>query len=207
MEHLAQEADHKGAVQAPTISLPKGGGSIRGIGEKFGANPVTGTGSMSLPIATSSSRSGFGPQLALSYDSGLGNGPFGIGWNLSVPSITRKTDRGLPRYLDIEQSDVFILSGSEDLVPVLNNDGTRFEDSTSAPGFRIHRFRPRIEGLFARIECWTNINTGAIYWRSITRDNITTVYGKDNNSRVFDPADQHSANPSRVFSWLILREL
>ena len=32
------------AVSAPTISLPKGGGAIRGIGEKFAANPVTGTG-------------------------------------------------------------------------------------------------------------------------------------------------------------------
>jgi hypothetical protein len=27
----------------PTISLPKGGGAIRGMGEKFSANPVTGT--------------------------------------------------------------------------------------------------------------------------------------------------------------------
>lgn len=31
-------------VQPPTISLPKGGGVVRGIGEKFAANPVTGTG-------------------------------------------------------------------------------------------------------------------------------------------------------------------
>ena len=37
----------------PSISLPKGGGAGRGIGEKFAANPVTGTGSMSVPIATS----------------------------------------------------------------------------------------------------------------------------------------------------------
>jgi hypothetical protein len=55
-------------------NLPKGGGAIRGIGEKFAANPVTGTGSMSVPIATSPGRSGFEPQLALSYDSGAGNG-------------------------------------------------------------------------------------------------------------------------------------
>ncbi len=27
----------------PSISLPKGGGAIKGIGEKFAANPVTGT--------------------------------------------------------------------------------------------------------------------------------------------------------------------
>jgi hypothetical protein len=59
-----------GQVQAPSVSLPKGGGAIRGMGEKFAANPVTGTGSMSVPIATSPARSGFGPQLSLSYDSG-----------------------------------------------------------------------------------------------------------------------------------------
>src|SRR6266446_4994695 len=103
----------------PAISLPKGGGAIRGIGEKFAANPVTGTGSMSVPIATSPGRSGFGPQLSLSYDSGTGNGPFGFGWSLSISSITRKTDKGLPQYKDAEESDVFLLSGAEDLVPVL----------------------------------------------------------------------------------------
>ncbi|MCC6916988.1 SpvB/TcaC N-terminal domain-containing protein [Nitrosomonas sp.] len=112
----------------PQINLPKGGGAIHGIGEKFAANPVTGTGSMTIPIATSPGRSGFGPQLALSYDSGSGNGPFGFGWSLSLPSITRKTDKGLPQYLDAVDSDVFILSGAEDLVPVLQADGTRFRD-------------------------------------------------------------------------------
>jgi hypothetical protein len=83
-------------VHPPTISLPKGGGAIRGLGEKFAANPVTGTGSMSVPIATSPGRSGFGPQLSLSYDSGSGNSAFGFGWSLSLPAITRKTAKGLP---------------------------------------------------------------------------------------------------------------
>ena len=87
------EEDEKPS-SAPSISLPKGGGAIRGIGEKFAANPVTGTGSLSVPIVTSPGRSGFGPELSLSYDSGAGNGPFGLGWNLSLPSITRKTDKG-----------------------------------------------------------------------------------------------------------------
>jgi hypothetical protein len=91
-------------TRAPTLSLPKGGGAIRGIGEKFAANPVTETGSMSAPIYTSPGRSGFGPQLSLSYDSGAGNGPFGFVWGLSLPSITRKTDKGLPRYFDTDES-------------------------------------------------------------------------------------------------------
>src|SRR6478609_7907634 len=120
------------STSAPAIGLPKGGGAIRGIGEKFAASPVTGTGSMSVPIATSPGRSGFGPQLALTYDSGAGNGPFGFGWGLSLPSITRKTDKGLPQYLDAADSDVFILSGAEDLVPVYRQDadGTWVRDAS-----------------------------------------------------------------------------
>lgn len=75
------------AFHPPGINLPKGGGAIRGIGEKFAANSVTGTGSLSVPIATSPGRSDFGPQLSLSYDSGAGNGPFGFGWQLSLPGF------------------------------------------------------------------------------------------------------------------------
>ncbi len=106
------------ASTAPQLSLPKGGGAIRGIGETFTATQVTGTGSLSVPIATSPGRSGFGPQLSLAYESGAGNGPFGLGWSLSLPAITRRTDKGLPRY---DESDIFILSGAEDLVPVLED--------------------------------------------------------------------------------------
>lgn len=60
-------------VQFPSLELLKGGGAIQGIGEKFQANPVTGTGSMSVPITMSPGRGGFAPQLALSYDSGADN--------------------------------------------------------------------------------------------------------------------------------------
>ncbi|MGH8547893.1 MAG: SpvB/TcaC N-terminal domain-containing protein [Methylococcales bacterium] len=125
VDRLGGAPSGNSAFEAPSLSLPKGGGAIRGIGEKFGANPVTGTGSMTVPIATSPGRSGFGPQLSLSYDSGTGNGPFGFGWNLSLPSITRKTDKGLPKYQDAEESEAFILSGAEDLVPVLEKDANR----------------------------------------------------------------------------------
>ena len=70
---------------------------------------------------------------------------FGLGWGLSLPGIGRKTSHGVPRYRDTatpggEQADTFILSGAEDLVPV-----------AGAPAGRV-RYRPRTEGLFARIE-------------------------------------------------------
>jgi hypothetical protein len=114
-----KQRDQEFRVTAPQLNLPKGGGAIRGIGEKFAANPVTGTGSLTVPIYTSTGRSGFGPQLSLSYDSGSGNGPFGFGWSLGLPAITRKTDKGLPQYADSLESDIFILSGAEDLTPAL----------------------------------------------------------------------------------------
>jgi hypothetical protein len=135
-------SDDKFAAKAPQITLPKGGGAISGMGEKFAANPVTGTASMTVPLFTSPGRSGFGPQLSLSYDSGAGNGPFGFGWNLSVPSITRRTDKGLPKYFDSEESDIFILSGAEDLVPVLVNgtvgwERQPFDSPASEPGYGV----------------------------------------------------------------------
>jgi RHS repeat-associated protein len=204
-DKATSKSDGEQKPAAPSIALPKGGGAVRGIGEKFAANPVTGTGSMSVPIATSPGRAGFGPQLSLSYDSGAGNGPFGLGWNLSLPSITRKTDKGLPKYRDAEESDVFILSGAEDLVPVLLKNGNAWvceslpTRKVSDVKYRILRYRPRIEGLFARIERWTSLTDASdTFWRSISKDNITTWYGKTAASRIADPADS-----SRIFSWLI----
>src|SRR4051812_48674646 len=180
------------AIASPRVTLPKGGGAIRGIGEKFAANPVTGTGAMSVPIATSVGRSGFGPQLTLTYDSGSGNGPFGLGWSLSLPAITRKTDTGLPLYRDAEESDVFLLSGAEDLVPDLQPDA-------EIEGHSVRGYRPRVEGLFARIERWSRIGVpGDVHWRSVTRDNVLTSYGLDAGSRIADPLD-----PTRIFSWLV----
>ena len=111
-----QESDvNEGQIHAPVINLPKGGGAIRGIGEKFGRQSGHRHGlRCPVPIATSPGRAGFGPQLALAYDSGAGNGPFGLGWRLSSPAITRRTDKGLPRYLDGQgrapDSDILILS-------------------------------------------------------------------------------------------------
>src|SRR5215213_9662385 len=171
----------------PSISLPKGGGAIRGLGEKFAANPATGTGSLTVPIFTSPGRSGFGPQLSLAYHSSSGNGPFGFGWSLSLPSITRKTDKGLPKYQDAEESDVFILSGAEDLVPALKEvDGQWERDVVPRRIGRddhfVRRYRPRVEGIFARIERWTHRSDDDTHWRSISKDNVTTLYGKTEES-------------------------
>ena len=95
------EANHDAAtssffVAAPSIALPKGGGAIRGIGEKFAANPVTGTASMSVPIATSPGRLGFGPQLSLSYDSGVVTDLSALAGAFLYPRSHAKPTKGCP---------------------------------------------------------------------------------------------------------------
>lgn len=182
-------------VEIPSISLPNGGGAISGIGEKFQANPVTGSGSMTVPIAISPGRGGFSPQLALSYDSGAGNTAFGFGWSIGLPSISRKTSRGIPRYFDENESDVFLLAGAEDLVPILN-DELETERVENGNQYSIKRYRPRVEGLFARIEHWKKEGKSTSFWKVITKENVTSIYGKNENSRLTHPDDA-----SKIFKW------
>lgn len=173
------------------VSLPTGGGAVRGVGETFQPDLHTGTGNFSIPIDVPSGRNGFQPQLALSYSTGSGNGPFGLGWSVDVPGVRRKTARGIPRY---DGNDVFVLSGAEDLVPV--------------PGGAVgrQRYRPRAEGLFARVERHTH--DGQDYWEVWSKGGIRSRYG---SVRPFgaastwrDPAAIHDpADARRIQGWLL----
>jgi hypothetical protein len=181
----------------PSLSLPKGGGAIRGIGESFTINPATGGAAAAIPVAVSPGR-GIQPSLSLRYDSGCGNGPFGLGWRCDLPAIARRTDRGVPRYRDAEDSDTFLLDG-EDLVPArIERDGAWIDDTRDDGAFAIRRYAPRIEGAFARIERWTEHATGAVHWRVTGRDNLSQRFGITDGARVCDPDD-----PRRVFAWLL----
>jgi hypothetical protein len=172
------------------ITVPQGGGALHGIGEKFGPDLYTGTGNFTVPIATPPGRNGFQPQLLLTYSTGTGNGPFGLGWSLSVPGVSRKTSKGIPRYDD--SSDVFILSGSEDLVPI-STEGTATV------------YRPRTEGLFARITHHRDANND--YWAVRSKDGLVSIYGTPGKVSP-DPTvgpDQATltdpANSRRIFAW------
>src|SRR5438876_11006800 len=104
---------NKSGVTEQVLSLPKGGGAITGMGEKFQPDLYTGTANLTVPIAIPAGRNSFQPDLAIRYSTGQPNGPFGLGWRLSVPEIARKTSKGIPRYRDAAanwlQHDTFIL--------------------------------------------------------------------------------------------------
>ena len=62
LSQLSQErTTESNAIQIPQVSLPKGGGALRGIDEKFQVNPVNGTSSFSIPLPLSPNRNGFTP--------------------------------------------------------------------------------------------------------------------------------------------------
>ncbi len=196
------------AIEVPSIALPKGGGALKGIDEKFSVNAVNGTTSLSIPLLFSPAR-GVSPAIDLTYNSGDGNSIFGLGWKLHLSSIKRKADKRWPQYIDAIDSDIFLFSEAEDLVPEFKKeiDGSFSKDANdhniilekdSPDSLHVIRFyKPRIEGLFARIERWVEKSTGIAKWRIISRNNITTLFGWSSNSRITDPEDT-----KKVFEWL-----
>lgn len=175
---------NKSGSSSQIIGLPQGGGALHGIGEKFAPDLHTGTGNFTVPIAIPAGRNGFQPQLSLGYSTGNGNGPFGLGWSLSVPGVMRKTSDGLPRYDD--QQDSFVLSGAEDLVPV----------DVQA---NLTRYRPRTEGLFARIAHHRDANQD--YWQVDSKDGLTSVYGTPATVGRDPAALADPEHAGRVFAW------
>ncbi|MDB5279413.1 MAG: spvB [Ferruginibacter sp.] len=187
--------------QTPSVTLPKGGGALKNIDDKFNVNAANGTAAVSFAIPFSTTRSNFVPAMSLNYNSGSGNGEFGLGWSLDLPAIQRKTDKRLPEYKDAEESDIFMFTGVEDLVPQLKKDGTGNwqPDEVTEPltGYTIKRYRPRIEGSFHRIERITPKDAATFYWKVTDRNNIVTIYGRSPAAQIFNPANQQ-----QIFKWL-----
>lgn len=184
-------------IKIPQITLPKGGGAIKSIDEKFSVNAANGTAGFSIPFPFSPSRNAFMPSMTLSYNSGSGNGVFGLGWSAEAPSISRKTEKKLPEYNDAEESDTFIFSGAEDLVPELiqSTPGNWMKDP--ALPANVTRYRPRTEGGFARIEKVIEPD-GNVYWKVTSKDNVISIFGKSKSAQIFNPT-----NETKIFKWLL----
>ncbi|MCG1018547.1 MULTISPECIES: SpvB/TcaC N-terminal domain-containing protein [Burkholderiaceae] len=183
-------------------ALPKGGGGMRGLGEALGQVGPTGVATMTLPLPVSAGR-GYAPQLALSYASGSGNGPFGVGWNIGLPSIGRRTGRGTPQYGD---DDEFIGPGGDVLEPERDADGVVVPPSEVSTynglalddTYRVARYFPRIEHGFARIEYWIGKANGGDFWLVHDAGGDLHCFGKTPAACIADPAQ-----PSHIAVWLL----
>ena len=152
-------------VSDDRVSLPEGPGSLEGIGENVSVGGNMGQMSYQVPIDVPGGFAGLTPQLALSYSSGNGSSPVGIGWDLMVPSIERMTWKGLPAY---GTDDLFAANGSDQLVEVGQQDGDRV-------------YRARFEGGFIRYR-WRNSGAGrAGHWIAEYPDGRVGYFGADRN--------------------------
>jgi RHS repeat-associated protein len=185
---------NKSGTSSGAVPLPKGGGAIQGIGEQFAPDPFTGGGKFSVPIGLPSGRGGLQPRLSLDYATSNGAGPFGLGWALSLPGVSRKTNKGIPRYrdesADPHERDVFLLSGAEDLVAV------------EALPDGVTRYRPRTEGLFARIDHVRG--TGRDEWRVTSRDGLVSRYGLPDPVTADPAVLADPASPGHIFAWKLI---
>lgn len=123
-----------------TPSLPQGGGGISGLGETFSPDLSTGTGSFVIRLDAPNGPNDIGPRLYLRYDTGAGNGPFGIGFSLPLPRLLRSVAQGYPRY---RPDDRLMLEGAGELLNLgggayrLEVDGGAWRVAASGDGFQL----------------------------------------------------------------------
>jgi hypothetical protein len=181
--------------------LPKGGGAIQGIGGSLGAIGSSGTASCQIPLPVSPGR-GYAPSLALNYNSSQGNGVFGLGWQLSLATVSRRTHLGVPAYTD---DDVFLGPGGEVLMPERNRETgaivstrKRCSDGKQQVEHTVVCYRPRIEAAFDLIEHWSSAEDKPGFWLIHNADGSQHLFGKTPLARRADPDEQ-----SRVAEWLL----
>ena len=185
-EHrLLAEGKDKNGVAPNSISVPKGPGSIEGLGDSFQPSLNTGTTKYGLGIRVPPGTGGFTPSVSLAYEGGLGNGILGMGWELRVPSIRRQVDKGIPLYelADPDAPDRYVNEAREELVPV---SGETFFCKNESAFIRYRRVRD--------------------HWEGHRPDGTLMVFGATPSARVLD-SSVAAGEPARVFEWLLEREV
>ena len=148
-----------------------------------------GTANMNYPIEIPAGRNGMQPNLALTYNSGGGNGWLGVGWDISIPAITVETRWGVPRYNASLESEVYVLSGEQLVTKDSSDNFNPMPHRTNVWQSRMPegtQFYPRVNEVFDSIVRHGTNPTN--YWWSVTdRNGITNYYGKQHGTDAMDP--------------------
>ncbi|CAN97153.1 RhsA protein precursor [Sorangium cellulosum So ce56] len=139
-----------------------------------------GTAQLSFPIEVPPGRRGIAPDLAVTYESELGNGWLGVGWDLRVSAIEIDTRFGVPRY-----------TGDE----LYTLDGQMLRAIPDQPG----RYERRVEGAFDRIER-LGADHGSFHWVVTDKDGTRYTYGESADARLTDRSGE-----AGIFRWNLER--
>ncbi|AIP54860.1 SpvB/TcaC N-terminal domain-containing protein [Burkholderia pseudomallei] len=175
-------------LQVVTAAFPKGGGALPGLGQTLSPSGMSGAAQLSIALPLPPVR--LAPALALTYHSQQGNGPFGLGVALTLPTLARQTSRGTPSYAD--GRDVFVFEGDE-LVP--DTAGP-----TEVDNERLTRYHMRHEGRFDYLELHQPLTPAdapaPAWWRVWRADGRCEVFGRCAAARTAVPG-----NPAQVLEW------
>ena len=125
-------------------------------------NNFSGSANQRIPIAVPPGRNGIQPALAFSYSSYQQNGWLGVGWQIPVDAIQRRSK--IDVHYDLDEFELISAGGKVDLVPVDND-----------------QFRARIESDFSQYA----FNRAMNYWVVTHKDGTKYYYGyspQNNNS-------------------------
>ncbi|WP_437974390.1 SpvB/TcaC N-terminal domain-containing protein [Sorangium sp. So ce295] len=135
-----------------------------------------GTAQLSFPIEVPPGRHGIAPDLAVTYESELGNGWLGVGWDLRVSAIEIDTRFGVWRY-----------TGDE----LYTLDGQMLRAIPGQPG----RYERRVEGAFDRIER-LGADPKSFHWVVTDKDGTRYTYGQSAGARLTDRSSEVG-----IFRW------
>ncbi|WP_434362366.1 hypothetical protein NF212_19045 [Parasalinivibrio latis] len=150
----------------------------------------------SYPIELPGGRQGMAPQLQVSYSSAAGNGWMGMGWNLSLPTVSLDTRWGVPRYDGATETETYLFAG-EQLAPVAHR-------ATPVARTSEKRFYPRVEGSFNRIIRHGTSPTN--YWWEVTNKNGTRhFFGGDGTSML--TAATLATTDGNISDWALVKTI
>lgn len=213
----------KSGVTGKSLSIPKGEGTIEGMGESFSAQLSTGIATYSVPIALPKARGQVSVNLALSYSSSSGHGLAGVGWDIGAPFIARQTDRGLPSYDDQANwhpgQDRFVFNGGQELVPICTVSTASGSSAggtcagalvgetfpTYVQGWQY--FRSRVEGSFQRFFWSADHRTWLVQDKSgVTLELGVPLDGSGYTTALEVNPDPSSPGKQEIFRWHIVRQ-
>ena len=143
-----------------------------------------GTANLNYPLQIPAGRGGMQPNLALTYNSGGGNGWLGIGWDISIPCISVETRWGVPLYSMTKETETYLLNGEQLLVHYDSLPTFARKHENRLPDGK--RFYSRIEGSFDSI-IRHGSNPKNYWWEVVDRSGTHYYYGNsDRNTKTYE---------------------
>jgi len=150
-----------------------------------------GAANYTIPIKVADGIAGMQPNLALKYNSNIGNGILGVGWQLAGLSSIKRcrpniAQDGVIDNIDYDENDRFCLDGkrlievdgeAKNLANICNTGDPVYSASITA------EYKTEIESYLRIVACGTQGN-GPKYFRIWSKDGRIMNYGTSNNSSV-----------------------